>query len=87
MLVRFRSAFFDGNTLWRIGVHNFPDTINNRKVVFALDKDKPKNAFVLPVSATLASGPEIVESTAEIPRALSELNSVRPAGFVEAMKQ
>lgn len=86
MLVRLKSAFYDGFTFWPIGVQDIPAEIGGRKVVF-FDENKKAGAgeFVLPRTAESAEKLEAKPETGDKPMALSEIGNAKPQGFVEAM--
>ena len=87
MLVRFKSAHYDGNNYWPIGVHDFPEQLNGREVVFFKAGEPPKgNVYVLPRSAEPAEKNDPSPLEKDKPTALSEIANTANTGFVEAMK-
>lgn len=88
MLVRFKSAHFDGSTFWTVGVHDFPAEINGKKVVFFDGKaTNDEKVYLLPRSAVPAdSAVPAVAPERDKPMALSEVGKSPAVGFVDAMK-
>jgi hypothetical protein len=87
MLVRFKSAHYDGSYYWPIGVHEFPEKINGRKVVFFKAGEAPEEGtYVLPRTAEPAEKKDPSPLEKEEPKALSEIANTGNSGFVEAMK-
>jgi hypothetical protein len=87
MLVRFKSAHYDGTTYWPIGVNNLPEEIDGRKVVFFKAGMAPDpKVYVLPRSAEPAETNDPSPDEKEKPTALSEIANTANTGFVDAMK-